>query len=124
MIPELRRKIAEQHHNSKIGGHTGRWKTLELVSRNYWWPNMSCYIGQYCKLCDMCLRTKAQKRKPFGELHPLPIPEACWDVVSFNFITKLPNLHGYNAAMVVVDSVSKRSHFIPTHTTVTALGSA
>jgi transposase InsO family protein len=26
--------------------------------------------------------------------------------------------------MVVVDSVSKRSHFIPTHTTVTALGSA
>jgi hypothetical protein len=24
----------------------------------------------------MCLRTKAQKRKPFGELHPLPIPEA------------------------------------------------
>ena len=32
MIPELRRRIAEQHHDSKIGGHAGRWKTLELGS--------------------------------------------------------------------------------------------
>src|SRR6202789_1056477 len=31
MISELRCKIAEQHHDSKIGGHAGRWKTLELV---------------------------------------------------------------------------------------------
>jgi hypothetical protein len=124
MVPELRRRIAEQHHDSKIGGHAGRWKTLELISRSYWWPNMSRYIGQYCKACDMCLRTKAQKRKPFGELHPLPIPEARWDVVSVDFITELPDSHGFDATMVVVDSVSKRSHFIPTHTTVTALGSA
>jgi hypothetical protein len=58
-VPDLRPRIVEQHHDSKIGGHTGRWKTLELVSRSYWWPNMSRYIGQYCKVCDMCLRTKA-----------------------------------------------------------------
>jgi Integrase zinc binding domain len=25
-------------HDSKIAGHGGRWKTLELVSWNYWWP--------------------------------------------------------------------------------------
>jgi hypothetical protein len=85
---------------------------------------MSCYIGQYCKACDMCLRMKAQKCKPFGELHPLPIPKAQWDVVSVNFITELPDSHGFDAIMVVVDSVSKQRHFIPTHTMVTALGSA
>ena len=85
---------------------------------------MSRYIGQYCKACDMCLRTKAQKRKPFGELHPLTVPEERWDVVSVDFIVELPDSHGFDATMVVVDSVSKRSHFIPTHTTVTALGSA
>ena len=67
---------------------------------------------------------KAQKRKPFGELHPLPIPEARWDVVSVDFIIELPDTHGFNAAMVVVDLVSKQSHFIPTHTTITVLGSA
>ena len=84
---------------------------------------MSHYVGQYCKACNMCLRMKAQKRKHFGELHPLPIPEDQWDVVSVDFV-KLSDSHGFDATMVVVDSVSKRSHFIPTHMTVTALGSA
>ena len=27
-------------HNSKLAGQPGSWKTLELVSRNYWWPQM------------------------------------------------------------------------------------
>ncbi|GLB41131.1 putative retrotransposable element tf2 155 kda protein type 1-like [Lyophyllum shimeji] len=37
-IPKLRRRIVEQHHDSRVAGHPGRWKTLELVSRSYWWP--------------------------------------------------------------------------------------
>jgi hypothetical protein len=72
----------------------------------------------------MCLQTKAQKCKPFGKLHPLLIPKARWDIVRVDFITELPDSHGFNATMVVVDSVSKQSHFIPTHTMVMALGSA
>ena len=31
MIPDLRHRIVEQHHDLKIAGHAGRWKTLELV---------------------------------------------------------------------------------------------
>jgi hypothetical protein len=104
----------EQHHDLKIGGHTGCWKTLKLISRSYWWPNMSQYIGQYCKLCDLCLRTKAQKCKPFSELHSLTIPKAQWDVISVDFIIKLPNSHRFDAIMVVTDLVSKQSHFILT----------
>ena len=68
---------------------------------------MSRYVGQYCKAWDMCLRMKTEKRKPFGELHPLPIPKDRWDVVSVDFVIELPDLHGFNATMVVVDSVSK-----------------
>jgi hypothetical protein len=71
----------------------------------------------------MCLQTKAQKWKPFGELLPIPIPEYPWDVTSIDFIIKLPDLHEFNVTMVVVDSVTKQGHFIPTHTTVMALGS-
>ena len=122
--PELRRRITSLHHDTLVAGHAGRWKTLELVSRNYWWPNMSRYIGQYVKTCDLCMRTKVQRRLPVGELQPLPIPETRWSTISVDFIVELPKSNGYDAIMVAVDSVSKMVHFIPMTTTVSALGSA
>jgi hypothetical protein len=123
-IPDLRRWIAEQHQNSKIAGHARHWKTIELVTRNYWWLHMSQYISEYCKSCNLCLRMKPQHCKPFGELHPLPIPENRWDVTSVDFIAEWPESHGYNVVMVVMDSTSKHSHFVPTHTTVMSAGCA
>jgi len=39
-------------------------------------------------------------------------------------MVKLPESSGYNAVMTVVDSVSKRVHFVLTHTTVIAEGAA
>src|SRR5271163_1772770 len=121
---ELRRRIVYLCHDTKIAGHCGRWKTLELVSRNYWWPQMSRYIGKYVSTCDMCLRTKAPRQPPIGELHPLLVPDSPWDVISVDFITELPEANGKDCIMVVVDSVTKRSHFIDTVTTISAVGSA
>jgi transposase InsO family protein len=126
-VPEhadLRRRILAQHHDSKVAGHPGRWKTLELVSRNYWWPNMSRFVGTYTRTCDSCLRNKVQRRKPIGELHPLPTPTAPWEVVSVDFIVELPESRGYDAVLTMVDSAGKRGHFLPTTTTVTAEGAA
>ena len=45
-------------------------------------------------------------------------------MVSVDFIVELPEAHGLGTVMNVVDSVSKRAHFIPTTTTITALGAA
>jgi len=39
-----------------------------------------------------------------------------------DFIVELLLSSRHNTVMTVVDSVSKRAHFIPTHTTVTAEG--
>jgi transposase InsO family protein len=121
---DLRRRIVEHHHDSMIAGHAGRWKTLELVSRNFWWPQMSRYIGQYCRTCDLCNRTKPQRRMPYGELEPSETPKARWERISVDFVVELPEAHGYDAIMTVVDSLSKRAHVVPTHTTISAEGAA
>jgi len=41
-----------------------------------------------------------------------------------NFVVELPLSSGHDVMMTVVDSVSKRAHFIPIHTMVTAEGAA
>jgi len=122
--PDLRKRVVSLCHDIKVAGHPGRWKTLELVSRNYWWPQISRYIRRYVSTCDLCLRTKPIRQAPVGELHPLRIPDSRWDTLSVDFVVELPLSSRHDAVMTVVDSVSKRVHFIPTHTTVTAEGAA
>jgi hypothetical protein len=42
--------------------------------------------------------------------------EAPWDAISVDFIVELPESHGYDSIMNVIDSVTKCVHFIPIHT--------
>jgi len=85
---------------------------------------MSRYIGQYISTCDLCLQTKPWRHSPVGELQLLSVPDAQWDTLSVDFVVELPESSGHDAVMTVVNSVSKRVHFVLTHTMVTAEGAA
>ena len=65
---DLCRQIVALCHDTQIAGHPGCWKILELVSRNYWWPQMSRYISQYVSTCNLCLWTKPWRHSPVGKL--------------------------------------------------------
>ena len=86
---DIQRKIVALHHDSHIAGHPRRWKTLKLITRNYWWPHMSRYVGQYTATCDLCLRTKVQRQLPTGHLEPLLTPDTRWEIISVDFIVEL-----------------------------------
>jgi len=45
-------------------------------------------------------------------------------MLSVNFVVELPEFSRHDAIMTVIDSISKRVHFVLTHTTVTAEGAA
>jgi hypothetical protein len=68
---------------------------------------MSRYIGLYVKTCDLCTRTKLQHRKPHGELYPTETPEEWWDTITVDFVVELPDTHGYDVIMNVVNSIGK-----------------
>ena len=78
----------------------------------------------YVSHCNLCLHTKIQHCLLTGELQLLPIPEECWDVISIDFISELPELGGYDSVTVAIDSVGKHSHFVEMVTTVTATRAA
>jgi hypothetical protein len=122
--PELRRKIVGAHHDTRSSGHPGRFKTHELVSRNYWWPGMTRYITAYVTGCDRCNRTKTFPSKPVGTLKPNRVPDRRWQVITVDLITGLPDSQGYNSIFVVVDRLSKRIHIAPTTDEVNSEGVA
>ena len=75
-------------------------------------------IVEYIARCMECQKVKAKHRHPVGLLQPLSIPEWKWDVVTMDFITGLPRIRKqHDSIMVVVDKLTKASHFIQLKTT-------
>jgi hypothetical protein len=120
--PELKRMILEECHDSPMAGHFGIAKTLDLVSRTFYWPSMRKYIMDYVGGCDICQRSKSSNHKPYGLLQPLPIPERPWSSISVDFITQLPESNGYTTICVFVDRFTKMAHFAPTTDNIDAEG--
>jgi len=46
---DLQRRVVSLCYDTKVARHPECWKMLELVSKNYWWPQMSRYIRQICQ---------------------------------------------------------------------------
>ena len=85
---------------------------------------MGHYIVEYAKGCDLCNHTKNYPAPPARKLMPNHIPDHCWKIISVDLITELPQSHGYNAIMVVVDHLSKHTDAILIMADVTASGVA
>ena len=109
-------------HDTPLGAHMGRDKTLALVSKNFFWPGMVKDVEDYVRSCENCQRNKGCKRFPLGLLYPHERPKDSWEKISLDFIVQLPKtkVGGYDAILTVVDAFSKRMHFIPCFSNVNA----
>lgn len=117
----LKVKLLQEAHDSPIAGHVGSVKTIELVSRDYYWPNMHREIQEYVATCRKCQTNKPSHQHPMGLLQPLDIPENRWEQVSMDLITQLPRTRqGHDAIVVFVDKLTKMVHVAATTTDVSA----
>ena len=119
---ELRAEVIQLHHDMPAAGHGGRWKTVELVMRNYWWLGVMRDVGRYVEGCDGCQRIKNRTEKPAGKLKLSKVPEKLWTYLMVDFITKLPVVAGKDAILVVCDRLSKMAHFVATTEAISAKG--
>ena len=111
---ELRAEVIWLHHDVLVAGHEGRWKTVELVTRNYWWPGVIRDVGKYVEGCDLCQRIKNRIEEPAGKLKLSEVPQRTWTHLTVDFITKLPVVAGKDMILVICDRLSKITHFVAT----------
>ena len=72
---ELRTEVIRLHHDVPAAGYRGRWKTVELVTRNYWWLGVMRDVGRYIEEYDLCQRMKNRTEELAGKLKLSKVPE-------------------------------------------------
>ena len=65
---ELRVEIIQLYHDVLMAEHGGRWKMMELVTRNYWWLGVTKDIEKYVEGYDMYQRMKNRTEALAGKL--------------------------------------------------------
>jgi hypothetical protein len=111
---ELKNLILKEMHNVPYAGHPGYPETIAAIKSQYYWPCMKKEVADFIAKCLECKKVKVEHRDPPGLLQPLRIPKWKWEVVTLDFITNLPKTKNkHDSIMVVVDKLTKDSHFIP-----------
>jgi hypothetical protein len=111
---ELRGRILKEMHNVPYVGHPGYQKIVLAVKSQYYLQGMKREIVEYIAKFLECQKVKVEHRYPTSLLQPLPIPEWKWEVVTMDFIKRLPRTNKqHDSIMMVVDKLTKVAHFIP-----------
>jgi len=118
---ELRKRILDEAHLSRYSIHPGSKKMYQDLKQRFWWTRMKREIARYVSECDTCQRVKASHLRSAGLLQPLSIPSWKWEDISMDFIVGLPKTSkGYDSIWVIVDRLTKSTHFLQVKTTHTA----
>jgi transposase InsO family protein len=116
----LREEIIKLHHDTPLYGHMGTEKTIEQISRNYYFPNMRRKVEKYMKNCTICQQDKPARHLPYGNLQSPQTPSKPWEWITIDFIVKLPISNGFDTITVITDRLTKYIHLIPTKETMNA----
>ena len=111
---EVPRLLQETHDNPWESAHAGSSRLFHRLAARFYWPRMWTDVVAYTRTCDVCQKTKPDKRGPNGKLLPHSIPLLPFEVVSLDLITGLPKSGSYDAVLVIVDKLTKFVQYIPT----------
>ena len=127
VIPDydsLRKQLIMWHHVHPWHAHMGIHRTQSLIMESFHWPGISSDIKSFVSQCHSCQIMKSPGCSD-APLSPLPIPTACWRIISLDMITQLPRTtSGMDCIVVFVDQFSKMTRLIPSVSTLDGPGFA
>jgi hypothetical protein len=71
-VKDLRQRVLREMHDQTYAGHVGVRKTLERVSRVFWWPTVRHDVYQYVTHCANATRGVMVRLMDFCSLFPSP----------------------------------------------------
>ena len=111
----LKRGVISLYHNSVTARHPRISNTMWAITQDFWWPMMKKDITEYVKGCTTCHSRKNQPNKP--KPPPFPITSDTYNTpftsIAMDFIVKLPLSESYDTILMITDTFSKASIFIP-----------
>ena len=121
----LRSDVLYWHHDVPWAAHMGIRRTMQLTTRQFYWPKMDKDVENYVRTCIECQSNKADRRRKNPALSPIVPPSSCWRTVGVDLITDLPeSTSGKDAICVFVCHLSKMVRLIATNKTLDAPGFA
>lgn len=104
--------ILQECYDSVVGGHAGVLRTLQRVKATFYWSKMRKQVQEYVATCAVCQTHKYSTSSPAGLLQPIELLVRIWVDIAMDFVERLPVSNGVNVILVVVDRLSKYSHFL------------
>jgi len=104
-------QVLKENHVSLIVGHVGFFKTYYNICQSFFWKGMQSEIRKYVVECDTFQWKKFETITPLDLLQPLHVPVQKLSEISMDFITGLPTYKGKDVILVIVDRLTKYTHF-------------
>ena len=124
---ELKRDLLHLIHDKPTAAHVGRDWTTYTAKRVAWWPGMSKWVENYVKGCAKCQQNKTLTHRINPPPYKINVPPTAqpFEIVAMDLITQLPNSHGHDAILTIVDhGCTRAALFLPCTTNITGEGIA
>ena len=107
----LRAAVCRFFHDE--AGHPGVQRTIQAVTRYFYWPNMSRFIYQFVSSCTACQAAKGSNRLPAGFVEPHILPDEPASEWSVDFMDLPRSAEGHNCLLVWTERISKLVVLVP-----------
>ena len=98
--PFMNMVLEEYHDNKFSGGHFGRFKTMSKIQETYYWNGMKDDISDYIQKCEKCQKVNPKMNAEKPELHPIPVPNGCWKLVTIDLVGPLNETKNRNRYII------------------------
>ncbi|WMV37260.1 hypothetical protein MTR67_030645 [Solanum verrucosum] len=113
-VDNLIHNLLADSHGSRYSIHSGVTKMYRDLKRLYWWPGMKKDIAEFVAKCQNCQQVKYELQRLAGLLQRVSIPKWKWEMIEMDFVVRLAKTLGkFDSIWVVVDRLTKSTHFIP-----------